>query len=297
MNFLLILLAAFIEFTLASVEGLRSARWAHDWLRWLNRQFRHSPLWHGRVGAAIVILVPVAVLALALKLVFGVSHVLGHLASLLVLLLMLGPADLNREVERWRRVLSLSGADDWVGDMGTAPAGAFIAEAGEVPLGPPTGDAGFDASRHELAALALAADRAWYEPLFWFFVGGPLAAFAYRLCATLGADQAGEAGVSRGLAEARELMEWLPSRLTAFAFGIAGTLAPVTDAARASGILRWGVSAELRARAALAAIDQGRIQDDLVGDPRIYRLNMMHALVRRTVSVWLVMIAVGSFVF
>ena len=63
---------------------------------------------------------------------------------------------------------------------------------------------------------------------------------------------------------------------------------------REIGVLRWGASSELRARAALAAIDNGRVDQVAAGDVRIYHLNLMHALVRRTLVVWLVFLAIGT---
>jgi AmpE protein len=288
-NFLLILLAAIIEFTIVSVEGLRSPRWSQDWARWLTGLFGGRHWWHGWIGAAVVIGVPMLVVAGGFTLLFETSRVLGHAASLAFLLLMLGPADLNRAVERHRQRATLG--DD-------APRAAdeidFLAQGRELPLGEASGDPQLDATRGELAALAVAADRAWFEPLFWFFVGGPVGALAYRLCANLGAAAESERSVASALAEAREALEWVPGRVTVLALGIAGTLMPVVETAQRVGLLDWGRTSELIGRAGLAAIDHGRIVEVISGDPRIYRLNLMHALVRRTLNVWLVFIAIGA---
>ncbi len=293
MNFLLILCAAVIEFTIVSVDGLRSVSWSRDWMGWLNRQFRDSPWWHGWPAAAVVLGVPLAVAAGCFGALFRMSHFLGYLASLFFLLLMLGPSDLNRVVDRYRRHLSATATDDDDG-ANEGSDSAFLTEAAGIDLGASTGDVHFDETRVELAALAIAADRAWYQPLFWFFLGGPLGALAYRLCANLGESANDERGIATAIAGAREAMEWLPARITVLAFGMAGSLTPVLEAARASGIMRWGASSELRARAALAAIDNGRIHEAISGEPRVYRLNLMHALVRRSLNVWLVLLAAGS---
>ena len=149
-------------------------------------------------------------------------------------------------------------------------------------------------SRADLAGLALAADRSWYQPLFWFCLCGPLGAFAYRLSANLAAEAAGEASITSALTQAREIMEALPARLTVVAFGIAGSLVPVLVTVREIGVLRWGASSELLARAALAAIDNGRADQVSAGDTRVYHLNLMHSLVRRTLVVWLVFLAIGA---
>ena len=76
--------------------------------------------------------------------------------------------------------------------------------------------------------------------------------------------------------------------------GRLGSDCPFFLAARASGLTRWGTTPELIARSALAAIDNGRIQAVIAGDPRAYRLNQIAALVRRALNVWLVLFAVAA---
>ena len=126
---------------------------------------------------------------------------------------------------------------------------------------------------------------------------GPVGAVLYRLCANLRAFAAIEPGVAKLIGELREAMEWVPGRLTVFAMGVAGTLVPVLETARDFGVLRWSVTADLVARASLAAIDHGRVQEVITLDPRVYRINLMHALIKRTLNVWLVIIAGGALLF
>jgi len=299
MNFLILLAAAIIEFNLVSLEQFRSGRWAHQWAAWLQGRLGGQAWWHGWVGAVLVLGVPLALAAAVFHLLFGLWSVLGHLASLAFLLLMLGPYDLNREVQGLRQRLFGGAADapaDGVEEAQPADP-EFIAAAREVHLGPPSGDPHYDEQRIELAALAVAAERAWYEPLFWFALGGPLGALAYRLCATLGAAPDSERSVAAALRSARELMEWLPGRITVLALGIAGTLVPVLETAGLTGLLRWGATEELVARSALAAIDNGRIDQVIGSAPRLHRLNLMHALVRRALNVWLVLLALATLAF
>jgi membrane protein required for beta-lactamase induction len=88
-----------------------------------------------------------------------------------------------------------------------------------------------------------------------------------------------------------EALEYLPARLSVLTFGIAGTLVPVLEELRATGLTRWRVSASLVARCALAAIDHGRIRDVISGDSRTYRINQVYALVRRALVAWVIVIA------
>lgn len=292
MNFLLILIAAIVEFTVASFEGMRSKRWSRDWAIWINQVAGAYRWWPGLLGAVITVAVPVVIVAVLFGLLYAASAFLGHLAALFVLLLMLGPTDLNREIDRHKRDIDLA-----LGGTSSVAEPEFLARGETLDLEDVSGEEAFDPHRDELAALALAADTAWFQPLFWFFVLGPVGAVLYRLCANLRAFAAIEPGVAKLIGELREAMEWVPGRLTVFAMGVAGTLVPVLETARDFGVLRWSVTADLVARASLAAIDHGRVQEVITLEPRVYRINLMHALIKRTLNVWLVIIAGGALLF
>ncbi len=286
MTYLAILVAIAAEFTVGGVHALRSAAWSLGWGRWVSGLFGRRSWWHDWLALAVLLGVPVAAVAMAMAALYALSPFLGFVAGLAVLLLMIGPEDLGREVEIYRGQLDAS-----------APAGEFVRAARGTDLGPPTGDGEYDAARVELAALALAAERAWFQPLFWFFVLGPAGAVLYRLCANLRRLETLDSGIARALASTREALEWLPARLSALALGIAGTLVPAFETAREAGLGQWGTSAELVARTALAAADNGRIREVISGDARVYRINAMYALLQRALIVWLAVLAIGAIVF
>jgi AmpE protein len=289
MNFLLILIAAVVEFTVVSFAGMRSKRWSSDWSAWINQVAGRYAWWPGAVGAAITLLVPVLGVALLFAMLGAWSEFLANLGGLFILLLMLGPTDLNADIETHRRNIDVMGTDD-----ASAVDPEFLVRAGGFDLGEATGDDDFDRNRGELASLALAADAAWYQPLFWFFIFGPVGAVLYRICANLRGATDVNTEVLAMIAQVRELLEWLPGRITVLAMGVAGTLVPVLETARTVGLLRWSVTEELVARASLAAVDYGRIHEVTTFDPRVYRVNLMHAMIKRTLNVWLVFIAGGA---
>ena len=285
MNFLLVLAAIVIEFGLNDVVTLRSPDWSGRWADWAMRQGRDQRWWRGWPAALLVIGVPVAATAVLFAVLFSLAHLLGHAVSLAVLVWMLGPADLRREIEQYRRSLGLGAAAR--ATLGSA----FTVTTAGLDLGPATGDDPFDAARGELAALALSAERGWFAPMFWFFVLGPLGAVLYRLCANLERAPQLEASSAHAIAQMHEALAWLPGRITALTLGIAGTLVPVLEELRAVGVFSWGRTGALVARASLAAIDHGRIHAVDASDPQHYRLNQMQALVRRALNVWLVVLA------
>ena len=292
MNFLLILIAAIIEFTVVSFEGMRSKRWSNEWAAWINQIAGGYAWWRGVTGSLITLAVPVLVTVLLFGVLGAWSEFLAWLAALFALLAMLGPMDLNSDIETHKRNIDVTGVGD---SAATDP--DFLVRAAGLDLGEATGDEDFDRHRSELASLALTADTAWFQPLFWFFVLGPVGAVLYRLCANLRGATDLNNDVLAMVDQVRELLEWLPSRITVLAMGIAGTLVPVFEIARGFGILRWRVTVELVARTSLAAIDYGRIHEVITFDPRVYRINRMHALLKRTLNVWLVILAGGALLF
>ena len=282
LNYLLVLLAVAVEVVLGSAARLRRAHWTLAWYHGVERRAGSTRWWHGWAGVLLVCGVPFLVVLAVFTALHAWSPWLGYAFNLVVLIAMLGPEDLAAEVAAHQRVLD--------GDTGQGLP-AYLRHAAPVDLGPPVGDAEFDETRGELAALALAAEHAWFQPIFWFLLAGPAGAVLYRLCANLRRAPTVAGDFAHRLALLREALECVPARVTALALGIAGTLVPVLETARRDGWFTWGASATLVARAALAATDHGRIREVIGGDVHVYRINQMLGLLRRTLTVWLVLAA------
>lgn len=286
MNFLIALLAIILEFTLGDSISARARHWSGAWASCLGKRCAQWSWYRAWPAALVLIGLPVLVVWLASELLMTWSHPIFYLASLVLLLGMLGPTDLNREIEEYRRALGLTGEER------AAATPAFTATTAGIDFGLPTNDAEFDLSRAELAALAVAAERAWFAPLFWFFVLGPCGAVAYRLAVSLERAPQLEPSTSSAVAWLHEALAWVPARITAINLGIAGTLMPVLEGAPSAGALRWGASTALVAKSALAATDYGRVHDGSGDNPHIARLNQMRALIRRALNVWMVLLAI-----
>ncbi|MEQ8231614.1 MAG: hypothetical protein RLW61_04285 [Gammaproteobacteria bacterium] len=285
-HYLLILLALFIEFVVTSAAPWRTRRWSSDWLAFAQRLFASMGWWRGWPALAVLIAVPVAAVALVQTLLGDLSVLLAQAFALGVLLLTLGPEDLAGEVAAHQRMLAAEHASEAAASMP-----AYLRHALPVTLGPLRGDPEFDANRAEVAQIALAAEHAWFQPLFWFLLLGAPGVVLYRLLANLRRSHREEDGLDGPLTTLLELLECVPARLSVLTFGVAGTLVPVLEEIRAVGLTRWRASSSIVARGALAATDHGRIREVISGDARVYRVNQMHGLMRRALVAWVIVIA------
>lgn len=281
MNFIIILLALGVEFALHLPLSASRDRWCHDWADWLVARCGVQRWWQGWPAVVLLVGLPLGLTQVVFFILSDISALLAWTASLVVLLLMLGPEDLLASTERYRERVDQSDA--------VLPAFTIAAAEIEVPL--VSDDDAFERSRRHLAGLALSAERAWVLPLFWFFVLGPVGAIAARLVSSLERGHEFDPKVQHALGQLNELLRYLPSRIAAIAMGVVGTLPPVLHTLSELGWWRWGQSAAVIAMAALAALDQGRINQVITLNPAIYRLHAMLQLLQRSLVVWLLLFA------
>jgi membrane protein required for beta-lactamase induction len=126
-----------------------------------------------------------------------------------VLFLCLGPRDLADDVQRLRAARA-------AGDAGEVARLTRLLQMGPEP----------DADhRSLLGALFIQSHERLFGTLWWFIVAGPAGAVAYRLGSRLPFgldDPASPAARSAALLHA--LLAWLPARLTALLFALAGSM-------------------------------------------------------------------------
>ncbi|MFO1408095.1 MAG: regulatory signaling modulator protein AmpE [Steroidobacteraceae bacterium] len=221
MNLIALVLALVIEHGLTSLLHLREPRWLDRWCDWLGRRLGavEGVALHAALVAAV--LVPVAPVAVADALLG--SHLLGLLQlafAVLVLLASFGPRDLREEVEDYLDALER-------GDRGAASRRATeLLEADAAGRG--------DALREALEeAIFVQANNRVFGVVFWFVVLGPAGAWLFRVTDLMRRRAAFEAGRSdgsgtaggyaRALGQLHGLLAWLPARLAAGAYALAGS--------------------------------------------------------------------------
>jgi len=221
MNLLALLLGLALERLLTSLLHLREPRWFDRYFDWGLRHFG------GGSGAAVLLtllfwllpVVPVALVAAA----FG-EHLLGlpYLAfATLVLIFSLGPRDLVAEVEDYCDAVERGDPQEAV-----ARATALLEDDASRRSGP---------VREALAEAVLAqSNNRIFGVIFWFMVLGPSGAWLYRVSDLLRRravfesrrqelSQANEHAYVRTAQSVHRWLSWLPARVTALFFPLAGS--------------------------------------------------------------------------
>lgn len=173
----------------------------------------------------------------------------------LVLLLCLGPRDLSDDVQQLIAARSR-------GDV------AAIEQLSRKLQGGPAPD---ESHRSLIGALFIQSHERLFGVLLWFMVLGPAAAVAYRLASRLPLllEQQGFSDSARqSAAQLHALAAWLPSRITAGLFALAGSMDDALSAWKRVGELHysgawsthsWAVLAEVGAGALAIEEDQGGV--------------------------------------
>ncbi len=300
MTFVAIIIALFIA--RVATTGRRAAR-AHAWFdRYCDRLTNTPRLgrWVAhRFGALMIMLPPLLLIAWLQALAAGLGALFGLAFSVVLLLFSLGPGDLGDDAEGF--VDARDAGDE---DAARQKAEALCPDAASEP----------EPGRSVAVARALliAANGRLIGPLFWFVVFGASGAAAYRmihLLAMRSARQACPQGLRRGSEQLRDIADWIPARLTATGYAIAGNFDAVVHAWQ-SVEHRAANSApsqneQLLANTGLAAL--GTLPDDAdmprtdVGqapDPGVIPpvVEDALALVWRTLAIWVAGIGGGSLI-
>jgi membrane protein required for beta-lactamase induction len=221
MNFLALLLGLFVERALTHLFHLREFRWLDPLFDFALRRaagWSRAPAALALGVFALVLVAPVAWAAAALAGRLG--DVPAFAFAVLVLLFSLGPRDLQEEADEYRAAADAGREDD------LRRLARELAER-DVP-----GDAATLDRAVERAICVQAVNRV-FGVVFWFLVLGPAGAWLFRVTDLMRrrAAFAPPPGAAGDAARALQgLLAWLPARLMAAGFALAGSF----DGARAA---------------------------------------------------------------
>jgi membrane protein required for beta-lactamase induction len=233
MNFLALLLGLAIERSLTHLFHLREFRWLDPLFdAAFRRAARRSRLPATLLLAAVVALLAAPVAALSWALWDELLHVPYFAFAVLVLLFALGPRDLGNEVEEYLAALP-------AGDPETLRRLAKELAEQDPPAAP--------AARNETVerAIYLQANNRVFAVVFWFLVAGPTGAWAFRVLDAMrrrmayrrltDADPALAAGLWSLTRELHAVAAWVPSRLLAAGYVLAGDFETAFESWRRGG--------------------------------------------------------------
>lgn len=280
MNLIALILGLALERLLTQLLHLRRLRWLDDWFGRGARRIRAAPAGAGiwiTLGVVLLPVVPVAWVAWSFHdALAGVAYVLFAAA---VLFFSLGPRDLLAQLNEWVAARER-------GDEASAEAiGRDIREAQD-------GDDEPTAYALESAAFVQANHRI-FGVLFWFMVLGPAGAWGYRVADLFRRYMraTGTGGRATQLCERLfGAVTWIPARLLAFSYAVAGSFDDAFEDWRAY-YHRTSASFFLVSENILSAAGVGAIRRRCPGGGSLDSMRAVRALLRRTLVVWITVIA------
>src|SRR5450830_1199645 len=267
MSFLVLVLAVWIEkFSALRQKLQRDGRWLRELARLESSPRLGKQPW---LILALLVLLPVAVLALLLLVLEPVAYGLLALpVHLLVLIYSLGRGDLLAGLgpfrDAWRREDLQAAAHVAKRDLD------ICADSGEQLLERVQGH------------LLWQAYQSFFAVIFWYFLLGPVAALAYRLLALAEEHGSNPALVERA-AQLRHAFDWVPVRLLAASLALVGNFVGVSRV-MLHELLNWDITArQLVEKVGRVA---GEIPAPVVGADGVTSLDSLWELLLRAAVLW-----------
>lgn len=281
MNLIALIIGLVLERLLTRLLHLRELRWLDDWFARGARWIRATPGPAG-VGVALgVMLLPVVPVAWVAWTFRDVLAGFAYLAfAAVVLLFSLGPQDLFTQLREWLEAR----------ERGDEDAADAIARAIRETDGQASGE---ETPRALESAIFVQANHRIFGIVFWFMLLGPAGAWGYRVADLFRRHMrtTGTGGAATQLCERLfGVLAWLPARLLAFTYAIAGSFDDAfedwREYYRRTSAGFFSVSESILSAAGIGAIRR-RCP---VGD-KLIAVRAARDLLRRTVYIWVTVIA------
>jgi len=294
MYLIALLIGLFVERLATQLFHLRQLRWLDRVIDAGFRQadrFRSWPALIPLTVLAFLLVLPLAVVIFALgDTLYGFPSLI---LAVVVLFFSLGPKDIGEQVHEYCKAVS---ADDAQAIHKTVRS---LTEK-DVPEDP------LERARLVEAAVCVQANNRLFAVIFWFIVLGPLGAWAYRVTELIrrravfnASRDASEEAVAAEVAEAagnlHAWLAWIPARLTAFGYGLAGSFEGAISAFRSDDRAKGATTGErnemLLARAGLAALALADQPGEAASERGVRGAMAANGLVMRLLGIWALVIA------
>ncbi|MCU7842686.1 MAG: regulatory signaling modulator protein AmpE [Candidatus Thiodiazotropha sp. (ex Monitilora ramsayi)] len=213
MSLMVIVFCLIAERFLLEHQHLRQMHWLDRYSLWLSQQKYVAWMNQGIMQILILLLPPLLVAGILQQLFSdGLFGLLSVIFAGLVLLYTLGPEDLDSRIEAYTQ--STEEDDD---ESIKSIAREIIEDE------PPTSEPA--RSQAVAEGTLFQANRRIFAVLFWFLLLGPLGALLYRLATRLPLLERANKDLDFHLSAGQLIiiLDWLPARITALCYAIAGS--------------------------------------------------------------------------
>jgi AmpE protein len=301
MKLLALLIGLIIERLATRFFHLRELRWFDRLIDAGFRQAARLHRWPALIPVvllAVILVLPVLLLRLGLgDFLFGFPYLF---LAVFVLFFSLGPKDIGEDIDDYCRALE-DGDEDRIHIATKAMAEAELPES--------------VAERTQCfeEAVCIQANNRLFAVIFWFVVLGPVGAWAYRVTDLMrrravfnaareeaAADgEIAKSGTNDRLLQAASQLHgwlaWIPARLTAVGFGLAGSFDGAIHAWRTpeeSETLTLGEQSEhLLARVGTAALAMHKLEGETDTERAVRGATAANGMVFRLLFIWAAIIA------
>lgn len=224
MTLITVIISLLAERYLDWIANLRPVAWFSGYTRYLRALFSKHQWMDGSSGVLIIVMPIIFITAMVNYLLNDVHGLLSFLFSLLVLVYCIGPAKLHEEMEKYVIAMENGDTEGALWKLDNIMGSEFPDNEPELFL---------------LLAKSILVEtcKRILGVLFWFAVLGPLGAVLYRLSCLLKDNVLKEKSASEFANAAlrlQHIMNWLPARLTALSYALAGSFVHAVDCWRQS---------------------------------------------------------------
>jgi membrane protein required for beta-lactamase induction len=274
MKLILIVIAFFSEQHLGALERWRDWIWIQHLADRMHAAFGQRSRWSGSAGVLATLAVPLLPTIFLLAYFHQHFWLLWAIAQLVALLYSMGPHDLLNLVDRYLKALR-DGSGAELGSLGAELTGKAELSEGQRPQAVMEGV--FSGCNQRLFAL-----------YFWFvLLGGGGALLVRGLSELKTPSTARTLGFAHGAERLHALMLWIPTRLFAMGFALAGSLTHTFDRWSFGQTLHADENDNLIKAAGLGALQFDRGEQALSAEEEANWVEQARGLVGRTFLVWL----------